>query len=98
CAYAPPCETQSVDALGGRLTDPALVPYRFRIEGHTDTVGSRDYNQVLSERRAATVVEYLAGKFRVDRSRLQGVGMGQDGLLIPTPDQVPEVRNRRVLV
>jgi outer membrane protein OmpA-like peptidoglycan-associated protein len=52
----------------------------------------------LSDRRAITVAEYLAGRFHVDRARLQPVGMGQDGLMVPTPDQVPEPRNRRVLV
>jgi OmpA-OmpF porin, OOP family len=89
---------QTLNDLGRALTDPALTAYKFRIEGHTDTVGNRDYNKALSEARAATVAEYLAGKFQVDRSRLQPVGMGQDGLLIPTPDQTPEQRNRRVLV
>jgi outer membrane protein OmpA-like peptidoglycan-associated protein len=89
---------QTLNDLGRALTDPALVAYKFRIEGHTDTVGNRDYNKALSDARATTVAEYLAGKFQVDRSRLQPVGMGQDGLLVPTPDQTPEQRNRRVLV
>jgi OmpA-OmpF porin, OOP family len=44
------------------------------------------------------VVEYLATNFHVDRSRVQGIGMGEDGLLVPTPDQTPEPRNRRVQV
>jgi outer membrane protein OmpA-like peptidoglycan-associated protein len=89
---------QTLNDLGRALTDPSLAAYRFRIEGHTDTVGSREFNKALSDRRAATVAEYLAGKFRMDRSRLQPVGMGEDGLLVPTPDQTPEPRNRRVLV
>jgi outer membrane protein OmpA-like peptidoglycan-associated protein len=61
-------------------------------------VGNRDANKALSDRRAASVVDYLAGRFQVDRARLQPVGMGEDGLLVPTPDQTPEPRNRRVLV
>jgi OOP family OmpA-OmpF porin len=93
-----PQAVQTLDDLGRALTDPALAPYRFRIEGHTDTVGSRDYNKALSDRRAATVASYLAGKFQIDPNRLQSVGMGEDGLLVPTPDQTPEQRNRRVLV
>ena len=80
------------------FADPALTAYRFRIEGHTDTVGGRDYNKALSDRRAVAVAEYLAGRFHVDRTRLQPIGMGQEGLMVPTPDQTPEVRNRRVLV
>ena len=89
---------QTLNDLGSALTDPALTAYRFRIEGHTDTVGGRDYNKALSDRRAIAVAEYLAGRFHVDRTRLQPIGMGQEGLMVPTPDQTPEVRNRRVLV
>ena len=89
---------QTLNDLGRALTDTALTAYRFRIEGHTDTVGGRDYNKALSDRRAVAVAEYLAGRFHVDRTRLQPIGMGQEGLMVPTPDQTPEVRNRRVLV
>jgi outer membrane protein OmpA-like peptidoglycan-associated protein len=89
---------QTLDDLGRALTDPALAAYRFRLEGHTDTVGGRDYNKALSDRRALAVAAYLADRYRVDLNRLQPVGMGQDGLLVPTPDQTAEARNRRVLV
>lgn len=87
-----------LDSLGKALNDRALAGYRFRIEGHTDTVGAHEYNKELSDRRAAAVVDYLANSFHVDRSRVQAVGMGQDHLLIATPDQTPEPRNRRVQV
>ena len=87
-----------LDNLGKALSDQALARYRFRIEGHTETVGTREYNKDLSDRRAAAVVDYLANNFHVDRSRVEAVGMGEDRLLVPTPDQTPEPRNRRVLV
>lgn len=89
---------QTLDDLGRALTDPALAAYRFRLEGHTDTVGGRDYNKALSDRRALAVATYLADRCHVDLARLQPVGMGQDGLLVPTPNQTAEARNRRVLV
>jgi outer membrane protein OmpA-like peptidoglycan-associated protein len=89
---------QALDNLGRALSNQALVDYRFRIEGHTDTVGSREYNNALSERRAAAVVDYLANNFHIDRSRVEAIGMGKDGLLVPTADQTPEPRNRRVQV
>jgi outer membrane protein OmpA-like peptidoglycan-associated protein len=88
----------TLDELGRALSSSALAGFRFRIEGHTDTVGTREANKSLSERRAQTVVDYLSGHFQVDRARLQAVGMGEEGLLIPTGDQVGEPRNRRVLV
>lgn len=89
---------RTLDELGRALSSKELAAYRFRIEGHTDTVGSRQYNQTLSERRAVAVVDYVAKKFGVDPSRLQAVGMGEDGLLVPTPAQTAEPRNRRVEV
>jgi OmpA-OmpF porin, OOP family len=89
---------RTLDELGRALASKDLAAYRFRIEGHTDTVGSRDYNRALSERRAAAVVDYVAKTFGVDPHRLQAVGLGEDGLLITTPPQTPEPRNRRVQV
>jgi hypothetical protein len=37
-----------LDNLGKALNDQTLAGYRFRIEGHTDTVGTREYNKDLS--------------------------------------------------
>jgi OmpA-OmpF porin, OOP family len=88
----------TLDALGKALASSDLANYRFRIEGHTDTVGSPDYNRALSERRAQAVVSYIESKYGVDSSRLQAVGMGEEGLLVSTPAQTPEPRNRRVQV
>ncbi len=93
-----PAATRTLDQLGRALSSEALSTYHFRIEGHTDTVGSPEANKALSERRAQSVVEYLTSKYGVDPSRLQAVGMGEDGLLVPTPEQTPEIRNRRVQV
>jgi OOP family OmpA-OmpF porin len=93
-----PDAIRTLDALGSALASKDLAAYRFRIEGHTDTVGSRDYNRALSDRRAKAVVDYVAKKFGVDPSRLEAVGLGEDGLLVATPPQTPEPRNRRVQV
>jgi len=93
-----PEATRSLDELGKALSSNDLAPYHFRIEGHTDTVGAKGYNQSLSERRAAAVAEYLASHFGVSQTRLVTVGVGSDHLLVPTPDQTAEPRNRRVQV
>jgi len=89
---------QTLDQLGKALSSSDLSQYRFRIEGHTDTVGSADLNKTLSQQRADAVAAYLQGKFGVSLSRLQTVGMGEDGLLVPTPPNTPNERNRRVNV
>ena len=84
--------------LGQALASPALAPYRFRIEGHTDTVGDDAMNRDLSQRRAEAVRAYLMGRYGVAPERLEAVGLGESQLLIPTPDNRPEARNRRVQV
>ena len=89
---------QTVDRLGHALSSKQLADYKFRIEGHTDTVGTPAHNLALSKHRAETVVSYLEQKFNIPNSRLEAVGMGEKGLLVPTPNQTAEPRNRRVQV
>lgn len=93
-----PAAEHTLDELGHALSSPSLAGYRFRIEGHTDTVGNPEKNKALSQQRADQVIEYLASKFGVDKSRLEAVGMGEEGLLVQTPPQTSEPRNRRVTV
>ena len=71
--------------------NPAEV---FLIEGHTDAVGSRYANQLLSEQRADSLRRILVRRFGVDGNALETIGCGEDYLLVPTPE--PEWRNRRV--
>ncbi len=93
-----PQAEQTLDSLGHALTSPALEKFRFRIEGHTDTVGSAALNQTLSDERAKVVSAYLEQKYSIPASRLEPVGVGSSSLLVPTPDQTPEPRNRRVKI
>lgn len=93
-----PMAERALAPLGRALSSRELAGYRFRIEGHTDTVGSDEANRILSERRAAAVRDYLIAKFGVDPGRLVAVGLGETQLLVPTPDEVPNARNRRVQV
>jgi outer membrane protein OmpA-like peptidoglycan-associated protein len=93
-----PSAEHTLDQLGQALTSPALEKFRFRVEGHTDTVGDPEANKALSAKRAEAVTTYLEQKFAVDASRLEAVGLGSDTLLVPTPPQTPEPRNRRVRI
>lgn len=69
--------------------------------GYADPLGPETYNQRLSEKRAVTVLDYLAQK-GIDKSRLQAVGKGETNFIAPNtkPDgsDNPEGRkyNRRV--
>ena len=85
-------------ALGQALRSADLSASRFRIEGHTDRVGSEASNLVLSERRAIAVRDYLIGQFEIATDRLTVAGLGESQTLVPTSDDVPHPRNRRVQV
>jgi outer membrane protein OmpA-like peptidoglycan-associated protein len=87
-----------LNELAHALTGNALASYRFRIEGYTDTVGGADFNLQLSKKRAEAVVSYLVTSGHVAPDRLEAVGFGKTHLLVSTPDQTPEQRNRRVRV
>ena len=93
-----PQARQALDQLGRALSSKDLAQYKFRIEGHTDTVGTPDANKSLSQRRAETVAGYLEKTYGVAPTRLQSVGMGEDGLLVATPPQTANAQNRRVKV
>lgn len=97
-AQLTPAVTKTLENLGKALTDPKIANSKFRVEGHTDTVGTPEVNKALSAQRAQAVTDYLAMQFHIDRAKLEPVGLGQDGLLVPTPAQTPEARNRRVVV
>ena len=71
------------------------------ITGHTDTVGTDDYNDELSRERADAVKLALLPilkEYGVDAGSVISVGRGKRELLVQTPDQTPEPRNRRVQV
>ncbi len=93
-----PAAAKVLGKLGQALSDARLASNRFRIEGHTDTVGDAAQNQTLSEKRAASVANYLETNFAIPETRLEPVGLGEKDLVVATPDQTAELRNRRVHV
>jgi OOP family OmpA-OmpF porin len=66
---------EDLNKLGEVLT--RHPDHRFQIEGHTDSVGTEPYNQVLSEKRAASIRQYLVQNFGITPERLQTVGLGE---------------------
>lgn len=93
-AISPSSET-SVQNLAQAMKAPELAARRFTIIGHTDGVGSAQYNQRLSERRAASVKNYLM-RNGVPADRLGTAGRGKSELLNSTDPNAAE--NRRVEV
>ena len=68
---------------------------KFNVEGHTDSVGSRGYNQRLSEERAKSVVDYLAAK-GVAAARIQSAGYGEERPVAPNETEEGRAKNRRI--
>jgi outer membrane protein OmpA-like peptidoglycan-associated protein len=64
------------------------------IEGHTDAVGSEQYNVQLSQRRAQAVKRYLVAVHGIEPARLHAVGLGDQAPLRGLDPYAPE--NRRV--
>ena len=68
---------------------------RIEVAGHTDTVGSAQYNQGLSQRRANNVAAELV-RLGVPRQSIQTAAYGFTRPLVPTGPNVREPQNRRV--
>ncbi len=67
----------------------------IRIAGHTDSTGSADYNQKLSERRAQSVKTALAG-MGVDPARMTTIGFGKSKPIAGNDTEAGRQQNRRV--
>ncbi len=68
---------------------------RLEVAGHADRSGSPQYNQRLSERRAAAVASELERR-GIQRSQITVQAFGESRPLVPTADGVREPQNRRV--
>ena len=67
----------------------------LQVQGHTDTSGNAKKNRQLSEKRAASVVQYLVAH-GVATERLQAKGFGSDQPLVPNDTSAHRSTNRRV--
>jgi outer membrane protein OmpA-like peptidoglycan-associated protein len=67
----------------------------LEIIGHTDDKGSHDYNQTLSERRAASVADHLRAN-GIASTRIKTRGMGETDPKSPNDTEANQAENRRV--
>ena len=67
------------------------------VVGHTDSVGTDAYNMSLSERRAASAVNYLVSQ-GVARARIRPAGRGESEPIAPNATAEGRQKNRRVEV
>ncbi|OEU57736.1 MAG: hypothetical protein BA862_12570 [Desulfobulbaceae bacterium S3730MH12] len=67
-----------------------------QLEGHTDSIGSVEYNQGLSERRANAIKDSLIKRTMVDAKRLNAVGFGESKPITTNETKAGRAKNRRV--
>jgi OOP family OmpA-OmpF porin len=85
------------EALDQLATDvPNTKGFIITVEGGTDSVGSAEYNYGLSERRADSVIQYLASKHNIPAHKIYLVGLGKDKPVEDNKSREGRAKNRRV--
>jgi len=74
---------------------PNVKDYIFVIQGHTDSVGSKSYNYALSDRRADTVVRYLAVNHDIPVFKIYVIGLGEHKPVGSNKTASGRAKNRR---
>ncbi|HEX4004918.1 MAG TPA: OmpA family protein [Acidobacteriaceae bacterium] len=87
-------DRDQLDLFGGQLN--GTKSYILEVTGGTDSVGSKQYNYELSDRRAMAVVQYLASKYNVPAHKFYLVGLGKDVQVAPENTSAGRAKNRRV--
>jgi OmpA-OmpF porin, OOP family len=93
-------DKQIIERMNSHFAEVTLV----HVDAHTDRLGSQQYNQKLSERRAQAVAAYLVSK-GVDKSKIETLGSGKTNAVKACPTQKDRkalneclAPNRRVVI
>jgi hypothetical protein len=92
---APKLEAAWVDLQRVLAKYGSVVEVQLFVAGYTDTVGTVDYNQGLSERRARSLARWF--RERGFTQPIHHQGFGEKVLAVPTPDETDEAGNRRAI-
>ena len=84
----------SLDQMAGSIS--STKGYIITLEGSTDSVGSAEYNYDLSQRRANSVIQYLASKYNVPAHKIYVIGLGKDKPVESNKTRQGRADNRRV--
>ena len=84
----------ALDELGADL--PNAKHYIVVVDGNTDSVGSADYNYMLSKRRADSVIQYLVAKYQIPAYKIYIIGLGKDKPVAENSNTAGRAKNRRV--
>jgi OOP family OmpA-OmpF porin len=75
---------------------PNTKGYIITVEGATDSVGDADYNYALSQRRADSVIQYLASQHGIPAHKIYLIGLGKDKPVDTNKTREGRAANRRV--
>jgi outer membrane protein OmpA-like peptidoglycan-associated protein len=83
-----------------KLAEGVKSNHRFfvAVEGYTDDVGNKRYNELLSSRRADSVAEYLVAKHDIPIYRIHMIGLGEEKPVDERHNRAGRAKNRRVEV
>jgi OOP family OmpA-OmpF porin len=85
------------EALDQLASDVANTKgYLITVEGATDSVGDKNYNYDLSQRRADSVIQYLASAHSVPAHKIYLIGLGEDKPVETNQNSKGRAMNRRV--
>jgi len=87
---------QALDELAASVQN--AQHYIITVEGGADSVGSKDYNYDLSQRRADAVIQYLAQKANIPAHKIFVIGLGKDHPVAANDSSAGRAKNRRVEV
>jgi len=87
---------ENLDKLAGDISSGKR--FFVAVEGYTDSTGPKDYNDVLSGRRADAVVHYLVSKHNVPIYRIHMIGLGEEKPVEEAKTRTARAKNRRVEV
>jgi outer membrane protein OmpA-like peptidoglycan-associated protein len=89
-----PKAKEALDQLASSIAN--TKGYIIALEGGCDSTGPADYNYDLSQRRANSVIQYLASKYNVPAHKIYVIGLGKDKPVESNKTATGRADNRRV--
>lgn len=84
----------SLDQIASNV--PNTKGYIITVTGGTDSTGNSDYNYNLSQRRASSVIQYLAAEHNIPAYKIYLIGLGKDKPAESNKTAQGRAKNRRV--
>ncbi len=93
-SVVPSSSKPEIEKLSAFMTSYPLT--KVTIEGHSDSSGEANYNQLLSERRAKSIANILVEDYGIDSSRVSAIGYGEEKPIADNGTAEGRKQNRRV--